>query len=90
MVGVDGRPLPITDEILSEMEHVPARLEAIRKREQCKRQINPGDRVRIKDGAMADYVVEVSAVHAGIAKFMVPLLGDAMSQIPVDRLTKLG
>lgn len=89
VIGVGGNPLPITDLVLSEMEGVPANLEAIRKREAFRRIIRPGDRVRIKSGAMVDYVVEVSDVHAGIARFIIPLLGDKEMTIETTRLTKV-
>ncbi|MBN8292832.1 hypothetical protein JI664_12730 [Rhodobacter sp. NTK016B] len=88
VVGIDGVPLPITDETLAAMEQVPARLAEIRAREEERRTIRPGDRVRIRDGAMEGWVVEVRSIHAGIARFIVPLMGDRETEMQVGRLSK--
>ncbi|MGC4232867.1 MAG: transcription termination/antitermination NusG family protein [Niabella sp.] len=101
--GVIGRgdmPIPITDKTLSEMATVPGRLQYLRdqaaaaaaerrRREIELRTIRPGDTVQIRDGACEGWIVDVSDVHAGIASFIVPILGDRMISIETDRLEKV-
>ena len=89
VIGVNGHPLPVTDEIMGQMAQVPERLEIIRRREAEKRIIRQGDHVEVIDGAMRGWVVDVSAVHAGVARFLVPLLGEREVEISVDRLRKI-
>lgn len=88
VVGRDGRPAAVSDAGMAEMARVPQRLEAMRRAAQEARRIGPGDRARIRDGAMAGWVVEVSEVHAGIARFVVPLLGERRCDMEVGRLEK--
>lgn len=89
VVGVNGAPLPVTDAIMSAMAQVPQTLEAIRKAEAEKRIVRPGDKVRIITGAMQGWVVDVTAVHAGIAKLIMPLLGKTETNIDVSHLEKV-
>lgn len=91
VIGVDGNPLPVSDDVMSQMEKVPQRLEIIRQREAEKRIIRPGDKVRISSGPMDGWIVDVSAVHAGIAKLILPqaLLGISETQVAVSRLHKI-
>ena len=89
VVGINGSPLPVTDAVMAQMEQVPGRLEIIRKREAEKRTIHPGDKVRISDGVMEGWIVDVSTVHAGVAAFIIPLLGGGETQIEVSRLQKV-
>lgn len=88
VVGCDGRPAPVSDDAMAEMARVPWRLEAMRKAAEEARRIVPGDRALIRDGAMAGWVVEVREVHAGIARLVVPILGNRVTQISVERLDK--
>ena len=92
VIGVDGNPLPVSDDVMSQMEQVPQRLEVIRQRERDRRIISPGDRVRITSGAMEGWVVDVSSVHAGIARLILPqsLLGISEAQVEVAHLQKTG
>lgn len=91
VIGVNGSPLPVDDEVMAQMEQVPQRLEIIRQREKEKRTISPGDKVRIASGIMEGWLVDVSAVHAGIAKLILPqaLLGISETQVAVSRLQKI-
>lgn len=95
-IGVDGVPVPITDETLSQMQQVPSRLESIRakreaerKAEAEKRIIRPGDKVVVTDGAMAGWIVDVAEIHAGVASFIANMLGAAKVNIPLSSLEKL-
>jgi transcription antitermination factor NusG len=88
VVGHSGRPLPITDLVLAQMRGVPARIAEIRQREEERRRIRVGDRVTIRDGAMRGWVVEVQSIHAGIAQFIAPFLGNIAVEIEVSRLAK--
>lgn len=89
VIGVKETPLPVTDTVMAQMAQVPGRLEIIRKREVEKRIIRPGDKARIMDGAMEGWIVDVSHVHAGIAAFIVPLLGERVTRVDVARLEKV-
>ncbi|WP_313353299.1 hypothetical protein [Paracoccus sp. (in: a-proteobacteria)] len=79
----------MTDEVMAQIAQVPERLEIIRRREAEKRIIRQGDKVEIVDGVMRGWVVDIASVHAGLAKFLVPLLGEREVEIGVDRLRKL-
>lgn len=90
VVGVDGRPIAITDETLAEMAKVPLQLAAIRERKLKERTLAPGDRARIASGPLEGWVVEVHSISNGIAKFLLPIAGEADASTPVGRLEKLG
>lgn len=89
-VGVEGRPLAITDEVLSQMAMIPDELARLRRQQQEARRIKPGDRVEVIDGPMQGWVVEVASLKGGMAMLMLPLLGKDASAIEVSRLRKLG
>lgn len=98
VIGLDGSPLPVSDDVMAQMEQVPQRLEVLRQREMERRRqeaqkliIGPGDKVRINQGPMDGWIVDVSAVHAGIAKLILPqaLLGMSETQVAVSRLHKI-
>lgn len=75
VVGVNGEPMPVTDDVMAQMEQVPERLEVIRQREIDKRTLRPGDKAKVASGPFEGWVVEVQQIHAGIASFIVPLFG---------------
>lgn len=96
VVGVEDCPMPISDDTMAQIEQCPARLnerraEIIRNREERerRRRIGPGDKVMIRDGAMAGWIVDVSEVHNGIAKLASALLGPLKAETDVNRLAKL-
>lgn len=90
VIGTSGAPLAITEAVMLRMSEVPGRLRALRQREREARRVRSGDRVRIRDGAMSGWVVEVSAVDRGLARFVCPMLGGGDVVLPVERLDKLG
>lgn len=90
VIAIDGRPLPVSESAMSEMAKVPPRLSAMRRREEEARIVRPGDEVELLDGPMQGWVVEVAEVHQGLARFLVPLLGSAMAEVPLQRVAKLG
>lgn len=89
VVGIDGVPLPVSDDVMAQMAMVPERLEAIRKREVEKRTIRAGDKARILGGVMDGWVVDVSEVHEGVARFIVPILGQRETRMEVTRMMKV-
>jgi len=71
-----------------QMAQIPAVLaEKARQAEEAKR-IRPGDRAVITDGPLAGCRVSVAAVHAGIARVILGILGTTEAQIEVARLDK--
>lgn len=88
VVGYRGEPAPITDATLLQMQSVPQRLAEIKAREIEARTIRAGDRVTITDGQLAGWVVDVSEVKHGIARFIVPMLGGGEGSIEVGRVVK--
>jgi transcription antitermination factor NusG len=88
VVGLEGRPLPISERTMAQMAAVPRRLEELRRREIEARTIRAGDRALVRSGPLAGWVVEVTEVHGGIARFVVPLLGAAAAGISVEHLHK--
>jgi len=89
-VGLDGRPIAITDETLAQMAMIPDELARLRRQQEEARQIRPGDRVEVLDGPMQGWVVDVAKLRGGMAMLMLPLLGKDASSIEVTRLRKLG
>lgn len=65
--------------------------EAERDRREMAKRIQPGDRVRIMEGAMEGQEVEVLKLKAGRAVFSIRLFGSDMpAEAEVERLLKLG
>lgn len=89
VVGVEDRPMPVSDEIMSRMAQVPQQLEILKQREIERRTIHPGDKVRIGSGPLEGWIVDVSEVHAGIARFVLPLLGNRTGSANTDDLHKI-
>ncbi|WP_395543258.1 transcription termination/antitermination NusG family protein [Neotabrizicola sp. sgz301269] len=89
VVSYEDHPAPISDTTLMQMAAVPQRLEEIRERETERRRIRPGDKAKVKDGPLEGWLVDVQTVHAGLASFIVPLLGERETHISVDRLSRI-
>lgn len=87
VVSHNGEPVAVPESVIASMAQVPQRLAVIREAEQAKRMIKPGDKVAVQIGGV-EWTVEVSRIHAGIASFIVPLLGGREVQAPVDTLIK--
>lgn len=87
VVSHNGLPVAIPEYIIAKMAKLPQRLATIREAEAAKRRINPGDTVEISIAGI-DWQVTVDRIHAGIAHFVVPLLGGREVQRPVDGLRK--
>lgn len=81
-------PLVIPDAAIARMRMVPEQIEIQRKRAMEARIIRPGDKAEITKGPLSGWVVDISRVHAGIAHFVVPLLGEAEATMPVDDLER--
>lgn len=87
VVSHNGEPVPISEDELAKMRQVPQRLAAIREAEMQKRIIRPRDRVAVTVGGV-EWTVEVDRIDAGIASFVLPLLGGREVQAPVETLRK--
>lgn len=87
VVSHNGEPVAVPEATIAAMAKVPERLATIREAEAAKRRINPGDTVEISIGGV-EWQVTVDRIHAGIAHFVVPLLGGREVQRPVDGLRK--
>lgn len=81
--------MPVSDEIMSRMAQVPQQLEILKQREIERRTIHPGDKVRIGSGPLEGWIVDISEVHAGIARFVLPLLGSRAGSASVETLHKI-
>ncbi|WP_037254095.1 hypothetical protein [Roseobacter sp. SK209-2-6] len=52
--------------------------------------VRPGNKVRIlDDGPMCDWVVDVTEVNGGIARILVPLLGEREALISMEQLERV-
>ncbi len=89
VVSHNGQPFPVPEATIAEMDKVPQRLEAIRQAEAEKRRINPGDRVVVHISGI-EWQVTVDRIHAGIAHFVMPLLGGREARAPAHGLRKVG
>lgn len=87
VVSHNGQPVPISEDTLAKMRLVPQRLAAIREAEMQKRIIKPRDKVAVTIGGV-EWTVEVDRIDAGIASFVLPLLGGREVQAPVEALRK--
>lgn len=88
VIGFGDRPLPISDATMGRMAEVPRVLREIRRREEEARRVAPGDSARIVDGPLAGWVVDVSEVRAGVARFLAPGPAGLPGEISVARLEK--
>ena len=86
IVGLHGKPMPVSDEVIAEMERVPERLILLRKKLRDARKITPGCKAKIIEGALAGWIVDVEDIDAGIAHFVIPLLGGRRTAFPVNGL----
>lgn len=84
-----GAPLAVTEDVLLNMKEVPERIAVIKKREEEKRRLNPGDKADVTSGPLCGWTVDVTRIHAGIAYFIAPLLGDREVAIEVEKLSKV-
>lgn len=88
VVSHNGHPVAVPEETIAAMAQVPERLATIREAEAAKRRINAGDRAAVNIAGI-EWQVTVDRIHAGIAHFVVPLLGGREVQAPVDGLRKV-
>lgn len=79
-------PMPISDRVMAQMEQVPQRLEKMRREAEERRRVRPGDRVKVIQGAATGWIVSVTEVHAGIARY---IAGPLKGEVPVERVRKL-
>ncbi|EBA17417.1 hypothetical protein RSK20926_06762 [Roseobacter sp. SK209-2-6] len=90
VVGHNGRPLPVPKEQMRAMKKLPKIVQKIYADAQSAKLVRPGDKARIlDDGPMCDWVVDVTEVNGGIAKILVPLLGEREAQISMEQLERL-
>lgn len=87
VVAHNGEPFPVPEDVIADMEQVPQRLEIIREAEREKRRINEGDVVQVEISGI-EWQVTVDRIHAGIAHFILPLLGGHEVKAPVSALRK--
>jgi hypothetical protein len=87
VVSHNGDPVAVPEETIAAMAQVPQRLASIREAEAAKRRLNPGDKATVSIAGI-EWQVTVDRIHAGIAHFVVPLLGGREVQAPVETLRK--
>ena len=86
----DCLPLPVPERQMMQMMQVPRSLEIIRERERIAKTLFPGDRARVISVPFADWQVDITRVHEGIARFMVPFLGSQREvEHPITDLLKV-
>ena len=88
VVSHNGLPVAIPESVISDMAQVPQRLETIRAAEKAKHTINPGDKAAVSIAGV-QWTVEVESIHAGIARFVLPLMGGRTVQASVDAMRKV-
>ena len=71
-IAHDNRPIAITDREMAQMEQVPAMLEGLRRKAAFDAEIHPGDWVRITEGTMIDWAVEITEVGPAHLSFLKP------------------
>lgn len=88
VVSERGQPFAIPEAALARMAQMPARLAEIQDRQRRAMTLHKGDRAEVTIGGV-DWQVDISRIHAGIAAFVVPLLGGREVEMPVDQVRKL-
>jgi len=93
VVGVHERPYAVPERVMAQMQMVPARIDVLRAAEEAKRreerlarQPMPGAPAMPLTGAMAGRVVDVSSIHAGVARF---ILNGIEFTTPVEHLERV-
>lgn len=89
VVGEGGWPVAIPESAMARMKLMPARIEVLRAQAREARMVRPGDKARILEGPLVGWVVDVSSVDAGIARIVVPLLGEREAGIAADNLERV-
>lgn len=87
VVSHNGEPVAVPEDVIAAMAQVPQRLASIRDAERERRMVKAGDRVSVQIAGV-EWQVTVDRIHAGIASFVIPLLGGREVQAPVDSLRK--
>ena len=87
VVSHNGRPVPVPESVIAAMAQVPQRLAAIREAERERRAVKVGDVVSVQIAGI-EWQVTVDRIHAGIASFVIPLLGGREVQAPLETLSK--
>lgn len=87
VVSHNGEPVPVPECEMAKMQKLPLRLAAIREAEMQKRIIRPRDKVAVTIAGV-EWTVEVDRIDAGIASFVLPLLGGREVHAPVESLRK--
>lgn len=87
VVSHNGEPVAVPESVVASMTQVPQRLATIREAEMERRRIKPGDKVAVQIAGV-EWQVTVDRIHAGIASFVIPLLGGREVQAPVETLQK--
>ncbi len=87
VVSHNGEPFPMPESEFGKMKQMPRRLAEIREAEIAKRTIHPGDKAVVSVAGI-EWTVDVSRIHAGIASFIIPLLGGREVTAPVTALRK--
>jgi transcription antitermination factor NusG len=94
VVGVDGVPRVITEAEMWAMEQAPERIEEERRRvleqaelDRLARRPAPGTRATLLGGPMAGYVVDVTEIHRGLARW---LCGAVKGETMVEQMRREG
>lgn len=87
VVSHNGEPVAVPETVIASMAQVPERLAAIREAEADRRMIKPGDNVAVQIAGI-EWTVEVNRISAGIASFIIPLLGGTEMTAPLASLEK--
>ena len=87
VVSHNGNPVAVPETVIASMAQAPQRLATIREAERDRRTVKAGDTVSVQIAGI-EWQVTVDRIHAGIASFVIPLLGGREVQAPVDSLRK--
>lgn len=87
VVSHNGEPVAVPEHVIASMAQVPERLATIREAEADRKRIKPGDSVSVQIAGI-EWQVTVDSIHAGVASFVIPLLGGREVKAPVASLEK--
>lgn len=87
VVSHNGQPVAVPESVIASMAQVPERLATMREAEADRRMIKPGDKASVTVAGI-EWTVSVHSIHAGIASFVIPLLGGREVNAPVAALRK--
>ncbi len=90
VIGVNGNPTPINENVLMEMKQLPSMLDTKRKTLRDALKPRVGMPAMITKGTMQGSEMVVSSINGNMAELLSPLFGGMTVKVELDRLENVG